>query len=93
MNRASGLGLATLLGNDARGGAIYNRGLLWISNCSFAENVAHGQDQQGLIGGSAYGGGIFSLAGTVSLVNATLMNNDASPYRHPFSFRRKRIGF
>lgn len=63
------------------GGAVWNSGTLWVSNCYFANNSAAGSIGGRLplsaAGGDAAGGAIYSAAGTVTLAQTSFIRNSA----------------
>jgi hypothetical protein len=77
-------------GGGGLGGAIFNhRGSLFLTNCTFAANVAGGGGgldptleklyNGASAGGAGYGGGIFNLNGTASITSCTLASNFTVP--------------
>ena len=65
-------GVAQGTGVAAQGGAIYSAGKLNLTGVTVKSNTA-----QGSIGASAYGGGLYAAAGSVTLSNDTLSGNNA----------------
>ncbi|NNJ12590.1 hypothetical protein EKD04_019885 [Chloroflexales bacterium ZM16-3] len=67
--------------NGGNGGAIYNTGSLTVSASTLASNQALGGDgasHSGSLGGSGFGGAIFSTAGSsVTIINSTISGNQA----------------
>ena len=66
---------------DGLGGAIYNWADLQLINCSLVGNQAQGGDAtdslQPATAGFAFGGGLYSHGGAVSLLNITAADNSA----------------
>ncbi len=64
----------------AEGGAIYSSGHLKLSGVTVQSNTAQGVTASGreyAVGGQAFGGGLYVAAGTVTLTNAALNDNNA----------------
>jgi len=71
-------------GSVAHGGALHNRGAAIVTNCTFSANSAKGGAPGGnsVPSGNAYGGGISSEGGSISIVNSTLASNVVSTVRY-----------
>jgi hypothetical protein len=67
-------GTGTSVGNDQRGGGIYNAGILTVADCVIAGNYAHGRDN---VRGAGEGGGIYN-SGILSVFRSIVSGNVAS---------------
>lgn len=80
-----GVTISTYRGGEADGGALFNLGTLWLTNCTLdanavfaGDNVQNPSNGTPGPGGNANGGGIFNSNGVVVITHATISGNGAT---------------
>jgi hypothetical protein len=78
---AFGSPIASFPGGHAQGGAMFNSGNLFATNCTLAWNQAEAGDPSGFeaLGGIASGGGIYNSGSNLVLMNVTIARNSVVP--------------
>lgn len=79
MMRGVAATVSGMSGGLARGGAVYNQGSLTVLSSTIYGNMAIGGIGINALGGSAHGGAIANIGGTVNIRNSTISSNSTVP--------------